>query len=249
MRKSIQPMLARWFVALPVVLVCAAGCQDKQSQSTEAPAAAAVVANADDAAIRALLDFIDARKNQIGPTGKINTENPNWKVSLPKPPEVQFTAGKTYFWHLQTNKGPIKIRLMQDVAPKHVASTIYLTLLGFYDGLTFHRVIPGFMAQGGDPLGNGSGNPGYRYAGEFRADVVHDRPGLLSMANAGPGTDGSQFFLTFTPRSNLNGKHTIFGELVGDESMKSLKQLERFGTPRGPTTVPLNIEQATISVE
>ena len=83
----------------------------------------------------------------------------------------------------------------------HVGSTIYLTHLGFYDGVPFHRVIPGFMAQGGDPTGSGRGGPGYKYAGEFDPKVTHDKPGLLSMANAGPGTDGSQFFITFVPHA------------------------------------------------
>ncbi len=111
----------------------------------------------------------------------------------------QFDANKDYFWILETNKGNIKIKLMPNVAPMHVTSTMFLTEKGFYDGTMFHRVIPGFMAQGGDPLGTGTGGPGYKYAGEFNANVKHDRPFLVSMANAGPNTDGSQFFITFVP--------------------------------------------------
>jgi cyclophilin family peptidyl-prolyl cis-trans isomerase len=178
----------------------------------------------------------------------IDKSKPNWKTQLPKPPKQSFPAGKTYLWHLDTNEGGITIRLMPEVAPMHVTSTIYLTRLGFYDGTTFHRVIPGFMAQGGDPLGNGSGGPGYQYNGEFDPKVKHDKPGMLSMANRGPGTDGSQFFITFVPTPHLDGKHTIFGEVI--EGQGTLKDLEKFGTsPSGRTTKPLIIKQASVRVE
>ena len=179
---------------------------------------------------------------------KIDKSNPNWKQQLPKPPQVAFDPDKKYFWLLKTNKGDIRIQLMPGVAPMHVGSTIYLTHLGFYDGVPFHRVIPGFMAQGGDPTGTGRGGPGYKYGGEFDPKVTHDKPGLLSMANAGPGTDGSQFFITFVPTQYLDGKHTIFGEVV--EGQGTLKALEAAGSsPSGATKEPLLIENATIQVE
>ncbi|MCO7223420.1 peptidylprolyl isomerase [Pleionea sp. CnH1-48] len=130
----------------------------------------------------------------------------------------------------------------------HVSSTIYLTRLGFYDNTVFHRVIKNFMAQGGDPTGTGRGNPGYRYDGEFDVNVKHDRAGLLSMANAGPGTDGSQFFITFRDTPHLNGNHTIFGEVV--QGMDTLKTIESLGGGRsGRTTEKLEIVKATIRVE
>jgi len=151
-----------------------------------------------------------------------------WKVQLKKPDMMTFDKNKDYFWILETNKGVIKLKLMPDVAPMHVTSTIFLTKKGFYDGLTFHRVIPGFMAQGGDPLGNGTGGPGYQYDGEFNDSVRHDKPFLLSMANAGPGTDGSQFFITFEPTPSLDGKHTIFGSVVEGEDV--VKKLEAAGS-------------------
>jgi cyclophilin family peptidyl-prolyl cis-trans isomerase len=176
----------------------------------------------------------------------IDKTKPGWKTSLPKPPAVTFASDKRYHWNLVTNHGPIKIRLMPEVAPMHVSSTIYLTRLGFYDGVAFHRVIPGFMAQGGDPLGNGTGGPGYQYDGEFDEKVRHDRPGLLSMANRGPGTDGSQFFITFVPTPHLDGRHTIFGEVV---DMTAVRELEKRGTPGGPPTERLVIESATVTVE
>ncbi len=129
-----------------------------------------------------------------------------------------------------TNKGPILIKFMPAVAPMHVTSFMYLTELGYYDGLAFHRVIPGFMAQGGCPLGSGTGGPGYKFAGEFDPKVKHTKGGLLSMANAGPGTDGSQFFLTFVATPWLDGKHTIFGEVV--EGMDDLEGDREAGKPR-----------------
>jgi len=168
-----------------------------------------------------------------------------WKIQLKKPEMMTFDNNKDYFWILETNKGTIRLELMPDVAPMHVTSTIFLTKKGFYDGLTFHRVIPGFMAQGGCPLGDGSGDPGYEYEGEFSPRVKHDKPYLLSMANAGPGTDGSQFFITFVPTSSLDGKHTIFGSVV--EGIDVVKKLEEAGSrPNGTTKEPLIIKKARI---
>ncbi|MHC4222935.1 MAG: peptidylprolyl isomerase [Planctomycetota bacterium] len=177
---------------------------------------------------------------------RINTKALGWRTSLPKPPKLSFDRKKSYFWELRTNQGPIRIRFLTAVAPMHVSSTIYLTELGFYDGLILHRVIPGFMAQGGCPNGDGRGNPGYTYDGEFDPKVKHDRPGLLSMAHSGPGTDGSQFFLTFKPTPHLDGKHTIFGEVV--EGMDTVKKLEALGTADGPPKERLAIERAAIAV-
>jgi cyclophilin family peptidyl-prolyl cis-trans isomerase len=167
-----------------------------------------------------------------------------WKVQLKKPEMMTFDSTMDYYWILDTNKGKIKIKLMPDVAPMHVTSTIYLTRKGFYDGLTFHRVIPGFMAQGGCPLGTGTGGPGYEYDGEFKPDISHDQPFLVSMANAGPGTDGSQFFITFVPYPSLDGKHTIFGSVV--EGKEVVRMLETAGSSNGKPKEPLVIQKATI---
>ena len=129
----------------------------------------------------------------------------------------------------------------------HVSSTVFLTKLGFYDGLAFHRVISGFMAQGGCPLGSGTGGPGYQYDGEFSPSVRHTQGGLLSMANAGPGTDGSQFFLTFVETPWLDDNHTIFGTVV--EGLDTLQVLESKGSRSGTTSEKLEIKKATISAE
>ncbi|MBW8040801.1 MAG: hypothetical protein FVQ85_12465 [Planctomycetes bacterium] len=171
-------------------------------------------------------------------------EGSAWKLKLQKPALMTFDSNKDYFWILETSKGIIRIKLMPGVAPMHVTSTIFLTKKGFYDGLTFHRIIPGFMAQAGCPLGTGSGGPGYKYSSEIKPNVKHNKPYLLSMANAGPGTDGSQFFLTFKATPWLDGKHTIFGEIVSGQDV--MKKLEAAGSPNGKPKERLLITKARI---
>lgn len=180
--------------------------------------------------------------------GKIDKAKMNWKTQLPKFPEVILPEGKKIFWNLKTSKGDITVELFPKTAPNHVINCIYLTELGFYDNGVFHRVIPGFMAQGGCPLGSGVGSPGYRFNGEFPAGGPrHDRPGLLSSANAGPGTDGSQFFLTFVETPWLDGKHTIYGQVTAGAT--TLSELEKFGSQSGRTKELLLIQKATITIE
>ncbi|AGH46648.1 peptidylprolyl isomerase [Paraglaciecola psychrophila] len=177
----------------------------------------------------------------------IDKTNQDWKTSLPKPTTFTFSQDKAYLWHLKTSKGDILIEFMPNVAPTHVSSTIYLTSLGYYDNTIFHRIIPGFMAQGGDPTGTGKGNPGYQYAGEFSDELKHTQGGLLSMANSGPNTDGSQFFLTFTASPWLDGKHTIFGKVV--QGMDVLESLKKYGSRSGKTNEKVSIITATILVK
>jgi peptidyl-prolyl cis-trans isomerase B (cyclophilin B) len=178
---------------------------------------------------------------------KVDTKAPSWRTSLPKPTPATFDTAHSYYARMVTNKGTILIKFMPDIAPMHVTSFIYLTKLGFYDGLKFHRVITGFMAQGGCPLGTGTGGPGYQFGSEFSPNVKHDQAGRLSMANAGQGTDGSQFFLTFVPTPWLDGKHTIFGQVV--EGMDVLKKLEASGSQSGATSEPLKMDKVTIEVK
>ena len=116
-----------------------------------------------------------------------------------------------------TSRGPIRLRLHGDRTPLTVANFVNLVKRRYYDGLSFHRVIPDFMIQGGCPQGSGTGGPGYRFEDETRSDLRHDKPGMLSMANAGPGTNGSQFFITHVATPWLDGKHTVFGEVLGAE--------------------------------
>lgn len=115
---------------------------------------------------------------------------------------------------IKTSKGDIRLNLFPDKAPLTVLNFVNLSKRGFYDGLTFHRVIADFMIQGGCPMGTGTGGPGYRFKDEFSPDLKHSKPGMLSMANAGPGTNGSQFFITHVPTPWLDNKHSIFGEVV-----------------------------------
>ena len=131
------------------------------------------------------------------------------------PPPLTIDPAKRYAATFVTSKGEIVVSLFADKAPNTVNNFVFLAREGFYDGTTFHRVIPNFMAQGGDPTGTGRGGPGYRFADEFAPGLKHDKPGILSMANAGPNTNGSQFFLTFVPTPHLDGRHAVFGEVVG----------------------------------
>ena len=193
--------------------------------------------------------FTDKSTNQINQFIKeqnINKTQQDWRNNLSLPPVLEFSQDRSYLWQLNTSKGDMVIELLPDVAPMHVSSTIYLTTLGFYDNTIFHRIIPGFMAQGGDPTGTGRGNPGYKYAGEFSDDIKHTQGGLLSMANSGPNTDGSQFFLTFTATPWLDGKHTIFGQVV--QGMDVLEDIEKLGSRSGKTSEAVSIITATILV-
>ena len=121
---------------------------------------------------------------------------------------------------METSKGTIRIKLFADKTPNTVGNFANLAKREYYNGLKFHRVIPDFMIQGGCPYGNGMGGPSYEFADEFKKDLKHDKPGILSMANAGPGTNGSQFFITHVPTPHLDGMHTVFGEVEGEEDQK-----------------------------
>jgi len=136
---------------------------------------------------------------------------------------------KQYIATIQTGKGDIVIELFPDVAPMTVNSFVFLSEDGWFDGVTFHRVLPNFVAQGGDPSGSGMGGPGYAFKNETSPDLVFDRKGLVAMANSGPDTNGSQFFITYVPAPNLDGGYTIFGEVI--EGMDIAESL----TPRDPS--------------
>lgn len=134
------------------------------------------------------------------------------------PPEMIIDTNKEYEAIITTENGAIRIKLFDDEAPMSVNNFVFLANQGYYDNTTFHRVIEDFMAQAGDPLGAGFGGPGYTFADEVDNDLTFDRRGLLAMANSGPATNGSQFFITFAPTPHLTGLHTIFGEVIeGDD--------------------------------
>jgi len=131
-----------------------------------------------------------------------------------KSPAMSIDPKKSYTAVLHTDKGDITLELFADKTPRTVNNFVFLAREGFYDGTIFHRVIADFMAQGGDPTGSGRGGPGYQFADEFHPQLKHDKPGMLSMANAGPGTNGSQFFITHVPTPWLDNKHSIFGKVI-----------------------------------
>ncbi len=150
-----------------------------------------------------------------------------------RPPAMQIDPKKTYTATMRTSKGDIVINLFADRAPITVNNFVFLANDGFYDGVIFHRVLDGFMAQGGDPTGSGRGGPGYRWDDEPAAlQIRHDAPGTLSMANAGPNTNGSQFFLTFVPTPHLNGNHAVFGRVADADSLQVLQSLQRIDPQR-----------------
>lgn len=203
-------------------------------------------ATAKDPAIQAIDKFIAEKA--------IDKKSSNWKTSLSKPPNLPFDANTDYFWHLETEFGPIKLRYFPEASPAHVSSGIYLARLGFYDGLTFHRVMPQFMAQGGDPAGNGGGGPGYRIDAEFKNGVKHTKAGTLSMARTNdPNSAGSQFFITFKDTPGLDDSpgrpgYTVWGEVV--DGMETVRELEKRGTNanNGMLKTPIKINKSWITV-
>jgi cyclophilin family peptidyl-prolyl cis-trans isomerase len=220
--------------------------EGEKPQAKDSAANAAAKASKDDAmtakdiAIVALDEFI-AKQN-------VDKKSPNWKTTLKMPPKQKFDDKSDYFWHIETTVGALKIQFYPDTAPMHVTNGIYLSRLGFYDGIKFHRIIKTFMAQGGCPLGTGSGSPGYQFAGEFTGGRKHDKAGVLSTANAGPNTDGSQFFITFGKRDSLDGGYTIWGQVVEglDNTVKAIEETGTVG--EGRPTNPPSIVRTWVSV-
>ena len=150
------------------------------------------------------------------------------------PPPMKIDADKQYTAIIETEKGNLVLELFASDVPVTVNNFVFLAREGFYDGTTFHRVIPGFMAQGGDPTETGTSNLGYRFADEF---TKHTHvTGALSMANSGPNTNGCQFFITYTPQHHLDGKHSVFGQLI--EGMDVLEKVEQ-----GTAIIRINIEE------
>jgi len=150
------------------------------------------------------------------------------------PPPMTIDTSKQYIATIETEKGNIVLELFASDVPVTVNNFVFLAREGFYDGTTFHRVIPGFMAQGGDPTGTGTGTPGYRFADEF-TEHTHVA-GALSMANSGSNTNGCQFFITYTPKHHLDGEHSVFGQLI--EGMDVLEKIEQ-----GDTIIRITIEE------
>ena len=142
-----------------------------------------------------------------------------------QPPAMQIDVDKTYIIKIETVRGTMVLELYPEHAPKTVNNFVFLASEGYYDGVGFHRVIPDFVIQGGDPTGSGRGGPGYRFEDEFAGNPLKHGAGWISMANAGPGTNGSQFFITLGQQPHLDGKHTVFGKVVeGTDVPAKVKQ-------------------------
>jgi len=171
-------------------------------------------------------------------------KTPGAKLSWTTPPEMSIETSKTYYATLMTNDGPIKLELFANKAPKTVNSFVFLIKQGFYDGLTFHRIIKNFMIQGGDPTGTGSGGPGYKFEDEINDEKIV--PGTLAMANAGPNTNGSQFFIvTEKEQPQLDGSYTVFGKVV--DGMANVTKIAAVKTLTGDKPEkPITIERAFI---
>jgi cyclophilin family peptidyl-prolyl cis-trans isomerase len=187
--------------------------------------------------------------------GPIDPENLGAIIQLTKLADQQFTECppmivdtlKQYIATIQMETGDIVVELFPDIAPLAVNSFVFLAQNGWFDGVTFHRVLPGFVAQAGDPTGTGLGGPGYAFKNETYPELVFDRKGLVAMANAGPDSNGSQFFITYGPASHLDGGYTIFGEVIdGMEIVEGLTPRDpstSMGLPPGDTIITVTIEE------
>jgi len=154
-----------------------------------------------------------------------------------KPPAMQIDIDKTYLVKMETNRGTLELELYPQYAPITVNNFVFLSEQGFYDGVSFHRVIDNFVVQGGDPTGTGRGGPGYRFEDEVVGNPLKHETGVISMANAGPNTNGSQFFITHAPQSHLDGKHTVFGKIVeGQDVIYAIRT--------GDEMIAVTVEQA-----
>ena len=153
------------------------------------------------------------------------------------PPPLQIDTGKTYRAAIDTTKNTLTLELYPRHAPKTVNNFVFLAREGYYDGVVFHRVIPNFVIQGGDPTGTGRGGPGYAFEDEVRDNPLKHETGVISMANAGPNTNGSQFFITHSPQPHLDGHHTVFGKVV--EGMDVV-----YAIREGDSMLKLSVEEA-----
>ena len=179
------------------------------------------------------------------PTSTISVARPSGRVTYSSPPQMTLDSSSDYAADFRTNYGNFRVRLLQGQTPITVNNFVFLAQQGYYDGLTFHRVIEDFMIQGGDPTGNGTGGPGYVFQDEIVPGLVFDAPGKLAMANGGPGTNGSQFFITTVPTPHLNGNHTIFGVVAEGQAVVDAISSVTTGARNSPQQ-PVIIERIDI---
>ena len=204
-------------IALFLVLVALMGCV-LQTPGAESPAATEP-AQATPVATSSAGSTVAGPTETLVPTSTTSAVRPAGRTRYSSPPAMTLDSAFDYVADFRTSQGGFRVKLLASQAPVTVNNFVFLAQQGFYDGLTFHRVIENFMIQGGDPTGNGAGGPGYVFQDEIVPGLVFDQPGKLAMANAGPGTNGSQFFITTVPTLHLNGNHTIFGEVTEGQAV------------------------------
>ncbi len=227
-----------------------AATEPAQADPTETPAPAAAEATATPAQATAA-PAAEVARPEVVAEGAASALEPMARNGMyTAPPTMTIDTSKFYYATLKTQRGDIKVQLFADRAPLTVNNFIFLAREGYYNDTTFHRVLEGFMAQAGDPTGSGSGGPGYQFEDEIVDNLVFDRPSLLAMANAGPGTNGSQFFITFAPTDWLNGLHTIFGEVIeGQDVLNAITKRDPGGASApGDTLYTVLIEETDESI-
>ncbi len=241
-----------WIVALLLLTLLLAACGNSAAETPAAaePAAPAAVEApaATDTPVPAPAAAVPVQPAGSGAASQLAPEARNAMYSVP--PEMSIDLSKVYYANIKTEKGDIRVQLFADRTPLTVNNFVFLAREGFYDNTTFHRVLENFMAQAGDPTGTGSGGPGYQFRDEFVPGLGFDRPNLLAMANSGPGTNGSQFFITFALPDWLNNLHTIFGEVVSGQDV--LNQITRRDPSQGASTpgdilLTIEIEESDVS--
>lgn len=234
-------------LALLLLAACGSGEPTPAAEPTSAPTAAEAPAPTD-TPVPAPAAAVPVQPAGTGAASQLEPAARNGMYTAP--PEMSIDPAKVYYAVLKTAKGDIRVQLFADRVPVTVNNFVFLAREGFYDNTTFHRVLDGFMAQAGDPTGTGAGGPGYQFQDEFAPGLGFDRPNLLAMANSGPATNGSQFFITFAPTDWLNNRHTIFGEVVsGQEVLDSITRRDPNQNPTSPgdTLLTVEIEESDVS--
>jgi cyclophilin family peptidyl-prolyl cis-trans isomerase len=249
---AMSPRKARPSPAVPWVLAAvlplAAGCgKAKDPAKTAGTEGVEVSAETAGPIADTPVETIRTQVRRRRESKQIDPSVPGWRTRLPLRPKVSFDAGRTYLWNLETSEGALRFRLLPEVAPEHVSNAIYLTLVGFYDGLAFYSVLPGRSVASGSPTDDDQGSPGYALTGpEGDRSRKHDRSGLLSAVSFGPGTDDSKFRVTLAGDASLDEHGTIYGELVEGDGV--LRRIEALATDGGKTSQPVTIRRATLTI-
>ena len=244
------PIMIALILTLLALMACVLQTPGAETPGTTQPAetsaaAGSTTGSTQPAAQSAATTAPSAPTSTVAPTNTISAVRPGARATYSSAPAMILDPASDYVADFRTNFGNFRVRLLSTQTPITVNNFVFLAQQGFYDGLIFHRVIEDFMIQGGDPTGTGGGGPGYAFQDEIVAGLVFDAPGKLAMANAGPGTNGSQFFITTVPTPHLTGNHTIFG--VVTEGQAVVDAISRVSTgPRDNPLQPVIIERIDI---